>query len=180
MSGVPPDISLARLGAWLSLPPEELLRRCAQSPFQGPGPGGQKRNRVYSGVRLTHAESGLAAEASERREARRNLDDALRRLRMAMALSLPPAPAPPVGDTDVNPSPFPFRAGANPAHADFPIFVLAALHALDSRGGRLSEAADSLGATASALARFCRSEKAVWAKAQAIRKRHGLHPLKAG
>lgn len=178
MPGGPTDTSLARIVGWLSLPPEELLRRCVQAPFQGPGPGGQKRNRVYSGVRLTHAESGLAAEASERREARRNLEDALRRLRMAMALSLPPAPTPPIGNAEITPSPLPFRAGANPAHADFPIFVLAALHALDSRGGRLAEAAGSLGATASALTRFCRSEKAVWAKAQAIRKRYGLHPLK--
>jgi hypothetical protein len=99
---------------------------------------------------------------------------------MAMALSLPPSG----GDAEVTqgapPSPFPFRAGANPAHADFPMFALAALHALDSRGGRLSEAAASLGATASALTRFLRSEKAVWARAQAIRKRHGMHPLKSG
>ena len=193
MAPDPTHPSLEQIARWLTLPPEDLLRRCTQAPFQGPGPGGQKRNRVYSGVRLTHAESGLTAEASERREARRNLEDALRRLRMSMALSLSPAleeqasGASARSDTEVtqkagqsSPSPLPFRAGANPAHADFPIFAFAALHALESRGGRLSEAAASLGATASALTRFLRSEKAVWARTQAIRKRNGIHPLKSG
>jgi hypothetical protein len=48
--------------AWLSLPPDALLKQCRQSRFQGSGPGGQKRNRVYSGVRLSHAGSGLTGE----------------------------------------------------------------------------------------------------------------------
>jgi hypothetical protein len=200
--------ALQAIRGWLSLEPPDFLRRCVQTPFQGPGPGGQKRNRVYSGVRLSHAESGLAAEASESREARRNLEDALHRLRLAMALSLPlsaprdpsppdapatpgcarthiPAPAPPSPD----PRPDPgrpavvrprIRVDANPRHADFPRFVLEALAALDAAEGGLSRAGSNLGVTSSALTRFLRSEKAVWAKAQEIRKRHGLHPLKNG
>ena len=164
------------LAAWLALEPAQLLRRCAQAPFQGPGPGGQKRNRVYSGVRLLHAESGLVAEASERREARRNLEDALHRLRMAMALS--PAPAPPDSvPAAVLPGPA-FRPDASPLHPDFPRLVLRALHALDARGGRVSETAAALGCTASALTRFLAADKAVWAAARALRERHGLKPLK--
>ena len=207
---------LEAIRGWLSLEPAELLRRCVQAPFQGPGPGGQKRNRVYSGVRLTHPESGLAGEASESREARRNLEDALHRLRLAMALSLPLSaprdPSPPDAPattgssrtatpgsarTDIpaavasSPDPRPdpgrpvvarprIRADANPRHADFPRFVLEALAALDAAEGRLSQAGGNLGVTASALTRFLRTEKAVWAKAQEIRKRRGLHPLKSG
>lgn len=219
--------SIAALTSWLALEPEALLRRCDQTPFQGPGPGGQKRNRVYSGVRLRHAESGLSAEASERREARRNLADALHRLRLAMALALPvsvadssgpmsseavttdsrltgagsvesgssgavsagtgstgtgdsgsessgAAPLPPV------PGGIAFRPGAKASHADYPRLAFAALLALDLRRGRLAEAAAGLGCSASALARFLAADKRVWARAQEIRKRNGLHALKPG
>jgi hypothetical protein len=206
MSGSAPlqteTLAAETLAAWLALEPAQLLRRCAQAPFQGPGPGGQKRNRVYSGVRLLHAESGLAAEASERREARRNLEDALHRLRMAMALSLAPvaaarapaapSPAGPIQAPNEAPDPAganaavpaavlpgpAFRPGASPLHPDFPRLVLRALHALDARGGRLSETAAALGCTASALTRFLAADKAVWAAARAVRERHGLKPLK--
>jgi hypothetical protein len=178
----------AAVARWLSLEPEVLLKGCDQFPFQGPGPGGQKRNRVYSGVRLKHRESGLAAEASERREARRNLEDALHRLRMALALSLPPSPraeggAPTAAD-DAAPPELPaglrFRADAGPRHPDYPRCAFLALLALDRCEGRVSEAAAALGTGASALARLLRADKAAWAKAQAVRQAHGRHPLKAG
>lgn len=214
MSGPDQPPAAPALAAWLALAPEALLRECDQSPFQGPGPGGQKRNRVYSGVRLRHAPSGLSAEASERREARRNLEDALHRLRLALALALPPSgaaadpepgaspAAPPGAPAPWTPRPpstkpaeyriledtlaaalaaFPaFRPGANPAHADFPRFAFAALLALDRGGGRPAEAAAALGCTASALTRFLAADKRVWARAQEIRARRGLHPLKRG
>lgn len=189
------------LSSWLALEPEALLRLCDQSPFQGPGPGGQKRNRVYSGVRLRHAESGLSAEASERREARRNLADALHRLRLALALALPvpegdSAGAGPAGTGSAaeparagssGAAPLPsipggiaFRPGAKASHADYPRLAFAALRALELRRGRLAEAAAGLGCSASALARFLAADKRVWARAQEIRKRNGQHVLKPG
>lgn len=175
MPGHTPDPAPEDIARWLALEPGELLRQCSQSPYQGPGPGGQKRNRVYSGVRLTHAGSGLTAESSENREARRNLEEALHRLRMALALASPREGALP----GAIPAPG-FRPGASGRHEDFPRFAFAALGALAFRGGRLSEAAADLGCSASALTRFLLQDKGVWAKAQAVRKRHGLHPLKSG
>jgi hypothetical protein len=184
--------SVEDLSAWLALEPGTLLRNCVQSPLQGPGPGGQKRNRVYSGVRLRHAASGLSAEASERREARRNLEDALHRLRLAMVLALPvPEPesadagsarAGQPGSVPIPPVPggIAFRPGARATHADFPRLALAALLALELRRGRLAEAAAGLGCSASALTRFLALDKRVWARALESRKRNGLHALKPG
>jgi hypothetical protein len=199
-----PDSAPAALDCarWLALSPAALLARCAQSPYQGPGPGGQKRNRVYSGVRLTHPESGLAAESSESREAGRNVESALHRLRLALALAAAPvgtvgavardAPAAaaagaagdPAGSVPGAAEAFAlasrgFRAACNPSHADYPRFACAALLCLAARAGRLSESAAALGCTASALTRFLRADKAVWARANAVRKAHGLHALKA-
>jgi len=65
---------------------ESLLRECERTSFQGSGPGGQKRNRVLSGVRLVHRPTGLRAESSDRRESKRNFDSALQRLRLELAL----------------------------------------------------------------------------------------------
>lgn len=161
--------------AWLALPPEELLRACGQARFQGSGPGGQKRNRVYSGVRLTHPESKLTAESVDSRASLRNLHAALARLRLNLALS---ASLPGCDPALAAASLPPFRAGANPAHADFPRFALRALHALAWHQGRLAPAAAALECTASALTRFCKSDKGVWARMHAIRAANGLRPLK--
>ena len=181
MSGPHSRFPAETLALWLALEPEQLLRRCAQSPFQGPGPGGQKRNRVYSGVRLVHAESGLSAEASERREARRNLEDALRRLRLAMALSIvPPRRSPDdaptrtaavLRDPAAGSSPAPPSVPAPaPCMPTFPAWCSGAPRPGCLRRAALSEAAAALGCTASALTRFLVADKAVWARAQAIRR----------
>src|SRR5690606_38575412 len=164
------------------LPPEELLRACRQARFQGSGPGGQKRNRVYSGIRLTHADSGLTAESVDGRSAQRNLQDALARLRLNLALSASMEECDPSG-TDAAPLPVApplpaFRPDANAAHPDFPRFALRALHHLAWNRGRSAHAAEALGCTASALTRFFKADKAVWAKAREIREKNGLFPLK--
>lgn len=166
---------------WLELPPEALLKACRQSRFQGSGPGGQKRNRVYSGVRLTHGPSGLTGECVDSRASARNVGEALARLRLNMALAaVIPAPRnADVTEAPADPDPgAPFRVACNPSHADYPRFALRALFMLQGHGGQLAAAAEALGCTASALTRFLKAEKAVWAKARDIRTANGLHPLK--
>jgi hypothetical protein len=163
--------------AWLAAPPEALLKTCVQARFQGSGPGGQKRNRVYSGVRLTHAASGLTAESVDSRASLRNLHAALARLRLNMALSAALPGCDPAEADARSPQP-PFRAEANPGHGDFPRFALRALHLLAWHRGRLAPAAAALDCPASALTRFFKADKGVWARARAIREANGLHPLK--
>lgn len=167
---------------WLALPPEELLRGCRQARFQGSGPGGQKRNRVYSGIRLTHPDSGVTAESVDGRSAQRNLQDALVRLRLNLALSASIDGCDPSGIEPGGPhaaASLPeFRPDANPAHPDFPGFALRALHHFAWNRGRAAPAAEALGCSASALTRFLKAEKAVWTKTREIREKNGLIPLK--
>jgi hypothetical protein len=162
---------------WLALPPDALLKACGQARFQGSGPGGQKRNRVYSGVRLTHPASGLTAESVDSRESLRNLHAALARLRLGLALSAALPGCDPAEAEARAPQP-PFRADANPAREGFPGFALRALHLLAWNRGQLAPAAAALGCSASALTRFFKADKSVWARARAIREANGLHPLK--
>lgn len=69
----------------LKLKPIELLKYCIQEPYQGSGAGGQKRNRVYSGIRLKLKEYPIDACNCEHRETKRNTESALLELRKKIA-----------------------------------------------------------------------------------------------
>src|SRR5215216_3670260 len=61
---------------------------CRWEAFRGPGPGGQKRNKTSSAVRVTHEPSGLSALAGESRSQARNRAKALERLKHRLAVEL--------------------------------------------------------------------------------------------
>ncbi|MEM9587351.1 MAG: peptide chain release factor-like protein [Planctomycetota bacterium] len=69
-----------------TLPAVELTQQCDLRTQRRSGPGGQHRNKVSSGVFLTHRESGLVGEATERRSQTQNRDVALTRLRFRLAV----------------------------------------------------------------------------------------------
>lgn len=49
-------------------------------PYRAPGPGGQRKNRKETAVRLTHSPSGIIVVASERRSQAQNREIAFQRL----------------------------------------------------------------------------------------------------
>ena len=59
---------------------ESLERDCDLEFFVAGGPGGQHRNKVETGVRLTHRPSGLVVTATERRSQSANRDAAYERM----------------------------------------------------------------------------------------------------
>ncbi|GCE27460.1 peptide chain release factor [Dictyobacter alpinus] len=59
---------------------ESLERDCDLEFFIGSGPGGQHRNKVESGVRLTHRPTGVVVTATERRSQHANRDVAFERM----------------------------------------------------------------------------------------------------
>src|SRR5215831_16030026 len=65
---------------------EDFLKKCRWEAFRGPGPGGQKRNKTSSAVRITHEATGTSATAGESRSQAENRAKALRRLRLQMVL----------------------------------------------------------------------------------------------
>src|SRR5216684_4256123 len=74
--------------AWTALTDAQLLAQCAVDTYRASGPGGQKRNKTSSAVRLRHLPSGLIVIAEESRSQHENRAKALKRLRQALYLKV--------------------------------------------------------------------------------------------
>jgi protein subunit release factor B len=61
-----------------------LERDCDQEFFIASGPGGQHRNKVETGVRLTHRPTGITITATERRSQYENRERAFERMTMRL------------------------------------------------------------------------------------------------
>ncbi len=64
---------------------ELLLKECEWEAITVSGPGGQNRNRTYSGVRLRHLPTGLVVTATERSSQSSNKKIALERLKAKLS-----------------------------------------------------------------------------------------------
>lgn len=166
---------------WLTLEDKALLDQCAVDTYRASGPGGQKRNKTSSAVRLRHAPSSQIAIAEESRSQHENKARALRRLRRIIALELrepldgdwrPPV----VFEQYLRPG---GRIEISQKNAHYPVVIAAVLDAVASRGGRVSEAAALLGTTTSQLSGFLVSDGKLLDAANRIRRTAGLHPLKS-
>ena len=194
--------------AILALSPDDLLKRCERRNYQASGAGGQKRNRVLSAVRLTLSEPELTVTAGEFREAQRNLQAALGKLRLNLALegaSLVAMPPPNGSESELesrsgseseqekgiagaeeaaarllsNPPGWPdFRLKVNPEHRDYPNFVYTALALLRLYRGDVAGAARALHCTSSALIRFYKLDKQVFAAVNDLRVKLGAGKLR--
>ncbi len=155
--------------AWLRLDDVALLKECRQERYRASGPGGQRRNKVETAIRLHHRSSGLVAQAEESRFLQENRTRALRRLRERMALELR-IPF----DLDAPPSVPEFlaqrgpkgRLSVNPRNRGYPIIIATVLDALEAAEGSYAKAASALGLTTSQVLRFLRSDPHVWRAAR--------------
>jgi hypothetical protein len=154
-----------------------LLAECAVHTFRASGPGGQKRNKTSSAVRLHHQPSGLIVKAAESRSQHENKARALRRLRETLAISVRlPLPAEINWPTGVQITDGRLKvSSSNPAINQVLGLVL---DALQWAGGKLPEAAAHLGVTSSSLTRLLSEHPAAWIEANRIRSLAGLSPLR--
>src|ERR1700736_6833535 len=78
----------SRRTSWTTLTDAQLLAQCEVDTYRASGPGGQKRNKTSSAVRVRHPASGLIVIAEESRSQHENRARALRRLRQALYLQV--------------------------------------------------------------------------------------------
>jgi hypothetical protein len=173
--------ALCNRAAWTALSDPQLLAQCAVDTYRASGPGGQKRNKTSSAVRLRHLPSGLIVIAEESRSQHENRARALRRLRQALYLKI----------RDELP------AETLAAHADYreardgeerldlgrkdPRFwpaVGVVLDVLQAVQARVSDAARALGLSTGNLIDFLAKDPKVWEQANILRSRFGQKPLR--
>lgn len=166
---------------WLTLEDKALLDQCAVDTYRASGPGGQKRNKTSSAVRLRHGPSRQVAIAEESRSQHENKARALRRLRRIIALEM----REPLDDDWSPPEALEQhrrpggRFEISTRNAKYPLVIAAVLDAVAARRGRISEAAGLLGTTTSQLSGFLAADGKLLAAANRIRRDAGLHPLTA-
>src|SRR5437868_3539239 len=81
-------MTTSRRSTWAHLTDAQLLTQCEVDTYRASGPGGQKRNKTSSAIRIRHPPSGLIVIAEESRSQHENRARALRRMRQALYLKL--------------------------------------------------------------------------------------------
>ncbi|MFT3881088.1 MAG: peptide chain release factor-like protein [Gemmatales bacterium] len=157
---------------WTSLTDPQLLAQCEVDTYRASGPGGQKRNKTSSAVRLRHLPSGLLVIGEESRSQHENKARCLKRLRQRLWLAL----------REPLPVELPPGFTLNVSRRDERFWPAAglALDALDQFAAQVSTAAQWLGSTTGSLIDFLEIEDAVWTEANRLRQRHGLGQLRQG
>lgn len=168
-------------GRYLLLDDDALLNQCDVDHYRSGGPGGQKRNKTSSAVRLRHRPTGLIVTAADERSQHVNLVRAIRRLREAIALNVRTR-------VDIEQySPSEVLAGSVDSSARFqvgdrdPRYFLAVQEVLDvvyACGMVVSEAAGRLGMTTAHLVKLLHADPKVWERINQLRIASGLKPLR--
>ena len=200
--------SLSNRANWARLSDQQLLAQCAVDTYRASGPGGQKRNKTSSAVRLRHEPSGLIVIAEESRSQHENRARALRRLRQALYLKIrddipvdmltpealathadySEACAPACSPGEASKRVQNRRGEQAGAHArrlhlgrTDPRFwpaVGVVLDVLQAVEARVSDAALALGLSTGNLISFLASDPKVWEQANVLRSRFGHKPLR--
>jgi hypothetical protein len=170
---------------WTNLSDPQLLAQCEVDTYRASGPGGQKRNKTSSAVRLRHLPSGLISIAEESRSQHENRARALRRLRKAFYLKLredlphealaPEVIAARPDYRDARDKTGRLRLGGkDPRFWPVAGLVLDVMQAVEARVG---EAAEALGISTGNLIGFLETDPKVWEQANLLRARFGHKPL---
>ena len=172
-----------RRETWTQLSDAQLLAQCAVDTYRASGPGGQKRNKTSSAVRLRHPPTGLLVIAEESRSQHENRARALRRLRQALYLKCRDELSP---EALANLASRPDFAGARDGEGRlhlgrkdprfWPVAGLV-LDVLQAVGARVSNTAEALGISTGNLIDFLKSDEKVWEQANHLRGRFGLKAL---
>ena len=158
-----------------------LLAECDVDTYRASGPGGQKRNKTESAVRLRHRPSGLSVIAEESRSQHENRARALKRLRQMLALRLRQAVSPDGVPEAINACiDKKGRLDVGRRDARYLPAAAAVLDVLVALNGSLGDTARRLGVTTGNLSDFVTSDDDLMLEANRIRASLGLRPLRRG
>ena len=167
---------------WASLTDAQRLAQCDVDTYRASGPGGQKRNKTSSAVRLRHTPTALLVIAEESRSQHENKAKCLVRLYQALFLHLrDPLPL----ASQLSGALAPARAADGRVHLGvkdlrFWPAVGVVLDGLTAATGQVRTVADWLGTSTANVIDFLQTDPKVWQEANRIRAACGLKGLKMG
>jgi len=171
---------------WSGLSEDQLLAQCEVDTYRASGPGGQKRNKTSSAVRLRHVPTGLIVIAEESRSQHENKAKALKRLRRGLFLHLRDAILPNEHTPEAIGRLSDYAAARNadgrldlsPRDARFWPAVGVVLDVLAAVSARVAEAAALLSISTGNLIDFLQTDPKVWQEANRLRALFGQKPLR--
>lgn len=152
---------------WLTASDNELFKFCRCDNFQASGPGGQKRNRKYSAVRLRHEATGIEVTASKSRSHKENLHNALKKLRLKIAMEIKGEKSPVLENIEMSLE-----------NLRYPCWLAAVFDALRNSEFRIKDAAALLGVSTGKLIRLLARDHSAWQKANEERRRRNMPLLR--
>src|SRR4051812_13509622 len=156
----------------------QLIAECDVDTYRGPGPGGQKRNKTDSAVRLRHKPTGMIVVAGESRSQAENKTRAVKRLREALALRIRHEV------TDATPDAIKAcidksgRLNVGRRDARYLPAAGTMLDLLTAHEGSVGDVARRLGLTTGNASKFLTGDEDVMTEANRIRAAFGLKPLR--
>ena len=160
------------------LPPNELLAKCTVVRQRRSGPGGQHRNKVETGIVITHLDSGIRGEATERRSQKENHSVALQRLQVSLAVQVR---TPVLADGPSERWKKRFGSGPlkiNPVHIEFGSVLSECLDAMQHFDWDQKRAAEWFGCSPSQLVKLIKLEPRAFAMVNQMRLELGLSKLR--
>lgn len=151
----------------LELEDNEFIKYCLIDFYKARGPGGQKKNKTESAVRLTLKNSSISATASEDRQQSVNKTRAIKRLKLQIAFELRQTPEKWLGQLDMNPS-----------NKKYPLFCAVLFDHLEMQNWQVSTVSEIYNISTSKLIKIISKNDNVWQRINNERQKLGLKPLK--
>ncbi len=150
----------------LTMSDEELSGICRITFTKGSGPGGQKRNKTSSAVKVELPQWGISTADCTERSQFRNRTKALKKLRMQIAANIRKAPQ------------HPENMECSMHSASYPLFAARLLDILNEYSFEYRDAADFCGISPSGLLKKLYRDPELWQIIQKRRNTAGLPPLR--
>jgi len=160
-----PPAYLANRNQWLKSDDKELFAHCAMESFQASGPGGQKRNRKLSAVRIIHKPSNISVTSTETRSQSNNRHIALKKLRIKLAVEV----RGPAISLD--------RLKISLSNSIYPLWIALLFDKLWEFDFSISKTAESLGISTSKLIKLIARDSNIWKIINYSRENLGLNKL---
>jgi len=142
-----------------------FISKCIFENFQAPGPGGQKRNKKLSAVRLTHCETGISATSCKSRYQLENKKIAFNKLKIYLAIEIR-------GSGIIL-----TRNNISLSNKDYPLWVGLLFDKLWEYSFSINKTAKSLGLSTSKLIKLISRDSLIWKNINYNRELTGLKKL---